>query len=70
MGGEWETTMQFIVALSSTETLYYYGNCEEAFEKGESCSGVYLIKPDNLPSFEVSVLVQALIQYWPKKKIM
>ena len=34
----------------------------EAFEKGESCSGVYLIKPDNLPPFEVSVYIQVLIQ--------
>ena len=39
---------------NQTEVGYYYDDCAEAFEKGEQCSGVYTIKPDNLPPFEVS----------------
>ena len=39
---------------NQTEVVYYYDNCAEAFEKGEQCSGVYTVKPDNLPPFEVS----------------
>ena len=32
----------------------YYSSCKEALDLGESCSGMYKVKPDNLPLFEVS----------------
>ena len=28
-------------------------DCKELYEKGHTCSGVYSIKPDKLPAFEV-----------------
>ncbi|XP_019851746.1 PREDICTED: ficolin-1-like isoform X2 [Amphimedon queenslandica] len=28
-------------------------NCKEAYEKGKVCSGVYTVKPDELPAFDV-----------------
>ena len=31
----------------------YYLDCRDAFEQGQSCSGVYTIKPDDLPPFRV-----------------
>ena len=35
----------------------YYRDCREVLEKGVACSGVYTIKPDHLPPFEVSELI-------------
>ena len=32
----------------------YFRDCQEALDKGVVCSGVYTIKPDHLPPFEVS----------------
>jgi hypothetical protein len=31
----------------------YYTDCNEAYMQGETCSGVYTIKPDNYPPFDV-----------------
>ena len=31
----------------------YYTDCNEAYIQGEICSGVYTIKPDNYPPFDV-----------------
>ena len=30
----------------------YYRDCKEAYDLGQTCSGVYTLKPDNLPPFE------------------
>ena len=46
--------MRICMTLFKHAEVYYYDDCAEAFEKGEKCSGVYTIKPDNLPPFEVS----------------
>ena len=32
----------------------YFRDCKEVLDKGLVCSGVYTIKPDDLPPFEVS----------------
>ena len=32
--------------------LGYYRDCKEAYDLGQTCSGVYTLKPDNLPPFE------------------
>jgi len=39
--------------IGSTQTLKYYSDCKEALDLGETCSGVYTIKPDGLPPFSV-----------------
>ena len=31
-------------------------DCKELYEQGHTCSGVYTIKPDELPAFEVKKL--------------
>ena len=40
----------------------YYRDCREVLEKGVACSGVYTIKPDHLPPFEVSELIGTHVQ--------
>ena len=40
--------------INFVEVLYYH-DCMEALEKGNECSGVYNIKPDKLPPFQVSI---------------
>ena len=41
----------------------YYSSCKEALEDydGKACSGVYNIKPDNLPPIQVSILYSCVI---------
>ena len=34
----------------------YYSSCEDAYDMGETRSGVYNIKPDHLPPFDVSTV--------------
>ena len=36
----------------------YHRDCKEAFDSGETYSGVYTIKPDNLPPFQVSIYIR------------
>ena len=35
-------------------------DCKELYEQGHTCSGVYTIKPDELPAFEVKNLTTSL----------
>ena len=32
-------------------------DCKELYEQGERCSGVYAIKPDDLPAFKVNTIL-------------
>ena len=48
----------------NAEDIIYYSSCKEAFDDGQVCSGVYNIKPDNLPSFEVSNINQQELALW------
>ena len=41
------------------KNLEFYRDCKEVYDLGETCSGVYTIKPDNLPSFDVSTIIRA-----------
>jgi hypothetical protein len=41
----------------------YFRDCQEALDKGVVCSGVYTIKPDHLPPFEVSEIHNKIVQY-------
>ena len=36
----------------------YFTDCVEALTHGETCSGIYTIKPDDLPSFDVSACIK------------
>ena len=39
--------------LLPTEVKYFH-DCKEVLDKGILCSGVYTVKPDDLPPFKVS----------------
>ena len=41
----------------------YFRDCQEALKKGVACSGVYTIKPDHLPPFEVNAFLDTSVQY-------
>ena len=32
-------------------------DCKEAFKNGKVCSGVYTVKPDDLPAFDVNIIL-------------
>ena len=43
-------------------TIEYFSDCKDALDRGAKCSGIYAIKPDNLPPFDVSRVICNLAQ--------
>ena len=42
----------------------YHTDCNEAYIQGETCSGVYTIKPDNYPPFDVRQSLFFVLHSW------
>ena len=33
-------------------------DCQDYYEQGHTCNGIYTIKPDHLPAFKVSIIIK------------